>query len=461
MLSHLRIQNFKSWRDTGDIQIGVLTAFFGANSTGKSALLRFLMMLKQTVESNDHHQVLQTGDRHSYVDVGTFFDFIYRRDPSNDLEFELGLAWGDLSGEQKGEESIFPRVERFKTTVGLQGQELVQRSFTYSPIYSISGNEPFEPITIHANNSMVSLTLHGLAEPMQHLPLMDVAKSSRKFYSQLAQYDFASVARGLQIEDNQQLSYIRHALENMYFWHDNIEQLFTHTYYLGPLRESPERIYVWGGQAPQDVGRRGENTVAVLLSERGREIQATIAQLLIDMGLIHSFQVDPIAAGRREYEVLIQITSHAPLVPLTDVGAGLAQVLPVLVLCWYVPDGSIVILEQPELHLHPRAQYALADVLIRATQERGVQIILESHSEHLLTRMQRRIAEGGIAADAVQLYFTTLDAEGTSQLGKLVLDAYGNISNFPPDFFGNDLKELSAMLDAELERRGIAADTHV
>ena len=87
-------------------------------------------------------------------------------------------------------------------------------------------------------------------------------------------------------------------------------------------------------------------------------------------------------------------TKTVPDVRLTDVGFGVSQVLPVLILCSYAPEGSILILEHPEAHLHPKVQSELADVLIDVVKNRNVQIILESHSEHLLLRLMRRIAGG-------------------------------------------------------------------
>src|SRR5690606_17010608 len=137
----------------------------------------------------------------------------------------------------------------------------------------------------------------------------------------------------------------------------------------------------------------------------------------------------PIAPNRKEYEVRVRLAGGAPWVLITDVGFGVSQILPVLVLCFYAPEGSTLILEQPEIHLHPRIQAGLADVFIDAIKRRGVQIILESHSEHLLRRLQRRIAEEQIAADDVALYFIEMK-RGQSVLRPLDVDMFGNIRNW-------------------------------
>ena len=87
------------------------------------------------------------------------------------------------------------------------------------------------------------------------------------------------------------------------------------------------------------------------------------------------------------------MSSSSVTTSLTDVGFGVSQVLPVLVLLYYVPEGSTVLMEQPEIHLHPAVQSGLADVMLSVADVRNVQIVVESHSEHLMRRLQRRVAE--------------------------------------------------------------------
>src|SRR5205823_5104085 len=133
-----------------------------------------------------------------------------------------------------------------------------------------------------------------------------------------------------------------------------------------------------------------------------------------------------------------------------------SQILPVLTLCYYVPTGSTVILEHPESQLHPAVQAGLADVLIDAAKTRGIQIILESHSENLLLRLQRRIAEEKLGPDDVALYFCEL-RKGASHVKALELDPFGNIVNWPADFFGDEFDETAARTIAAMERRSAAA----
>ena len=124
-----------------------------------------------------------------------------------------------------------------------------------------------------------------------------------------------------------------------------------------------------------------------------------------------------------------------------------------IVLCYYVPHGSTILLEQPEIHLHPRVQEGLADVLIDAARSRQVQLIVESHSEHLLRRLQRRIAEDRLSVETVALYFCDT-RDGASDLVPLDADMYGDIKNWPKDFFGNEMEDIAATVKARMKRRG-------
>ena len=247
------------------------------------------------------------------------------------------------------------------------------------------------------------------------------------------------------------------------------EERLRHVFYLGPLRAYPERQYVWAGEQPVDVGQSGQSVVEALLAaedrrqliSRGRgynklPLQAYIAQRLQKLGLVHDFRVVSVGEGSQMFQVKVRRTPSSEEVLITDVGFGVSQILPVLVLCYYVPEGSTIILEQPEIHLHPAVQSGLADVLIDAWQKRKVQILLESHSEHLLRRLQRRIAEKKVDKGDIGLFFCSADTGG-STIAALEMDMYGHIINWPNDFFGDEFGEIAAMEEAVQERRIEAA----
>ena len=238
--------------------------------------------------------------------------------------------------------------------------------------------------------------------------------------------------------------------------------------YLGPVRSVPERLYTWAGGIPEDVGWTGGRTIEAILSssdryynwqprQRRRSFETVVAEWLKEMKLIQSFEVAAIAPDRDEYEVQVSVSGR-DRVKLTDVGFGVSQVLPVLVQCFYAAPNSTVLMEQPEIHLHPSVQASLADMFLSANsaredgEARNVQFVIESHSEHLLRRLQLRIAEGEIAESDVALYFC-FQENGESRLERLEVDVFGDVRNWPRDFFGDELGDVAAQARLALQGR--------
>ena len=143
-------------------------------------------------------------------------------------------------------------------------------------------------------------------------------------------------------------------------------------------------------------------------------VEDVVSQWLREMKLVRSFYVERIAEDAYIYRVRIKRSSDSAEVLLPDVGFGASQVLPVLVLLACVPKTSVVILEQPELHLHPAVQAAPADAILETARVGRAQVIVESHSEYLLSRLQRRVAEGTVSKEDTALYFCDHDDRRSS-----------------------------------------------
>jgi predicted ATPase len=426
MLTGLRLQNFKSWDDTGQIRLAPLTVLFGRNSSGKSSLLQSLLLMKQTVDSLDQLQVLNLGSPDALVDLGTYGNLVFGHDTNRDVS--LSFDW-EADGPQLPD--ILGRETRFSATVGVAGEsqhlsEIVAKEMTY-----FFGENLDRRIGMRLDNSgSYSFTGdNALADRI-------LLARERKI-TPIKCYGFP---RGVEA-DGIPLSGFSYLFE----------EAMSGISYVGPLRSRPNRTYQWRGSAPASVGPSGENTVAALLSPGSsvisRAFRASIGFWLKQMGVISEFEIVEIAEGTDRYELRVTAPGGSTPVAIPDVGFGVSQVLPVLVQAFYAKVGTSVLLEQPEIHLHPAAQSVLGDALLRAVQDNRVQLLVETHSEHLLHRIQRRIAEERVAAEDVALYFVET-AEGRSVIHELKVDEYGNIENWPQDFFGDEMGDLSAMTEA-------------
>jgi len=115
-------------------------------------------------------------------------------------------------------------------------------------------------------------------------------------------------------------------------------------------------------------------------------------------------------------------------------------------------------MEQPEIHLHPSAQSALADVMIDVINSRengvpkGIQLLIETHSEHFLRRLQRRIAEDAVPQEKVSAYFANI-ANTPAILEPLQIDIFGNIKIWPENFFGDEMEDITEQAKAAMKKR--------
>ncbi len=452
MITELRAKNFKSWQDTGALQLAPLTGLFGANSSGKTSILQVLLMLIQTAESPDRNRVLHFGDDRSLVDFGTFHDILHTH--KTDLTLQLDVSWKLSKPSLFSRTSLFFPINNnltFHTEIREENDRIFVERFHYA-----TDNNKFGMKRIHKNRKNSRKNQYELIH--KNYPAARNPGRAWHLPPPMKCYGFPDEASGY--------------YQNLGFLSDFVlafENLFSRITYLGPLREYPKRSYLWSGEPPQDVGISGEEAIPALLAARAegltsprlvkvrrshRPIEERILEWLQKMELIDSFSLEPIAEHRKDYEFRVKKSPNSSEVLITDVGFGVSQLLPVLVLCYYAPENSTIILEQPEIHLHPKVQSDLADVLIDVVKNRNVQIILESHSALLLHRLQRRIAEEQIAADDTALYFCQIN-DGTSEIERLDMDAYGNILNWPQDFFGDSTGELIKKTRAEMQRRKV------
>jgi predicted ATPase len=460
MLTHLQLKNFKGWRDTGSVTLKPLTVLFGTNSSGKSSLEQFFLMLRQTVESSDRKLVLHPGDRESAVNLGSFEEMIHRRDKMAKLEF--GFEWNlpiplEVDDPKTGH-TWSGNAMAFECSVGLQNGKLSQLGVD-RVAYRLK----------QAGKDVLSVKLDGTGGPKTEFKLSAEPYELVRVTGRPWQLGLPSRFYGF---PEQVTAYYQNA-DFVQDFSLALEQMLRSVCYLGPLRSRGERLYQWAGGEPESVGFTGEHSVSAMLAAKERTLntgyrkhtrtfQKLIAEQLHQLALIDAFEVRQISANRKEYEVKIKTPGAPDWVDLPDVGFGVSQVLPVVVQSFYASPASILFIEQPELHLHPNAQSNLADLFIDvlASREggvpRGVQLIIETHSEHFLNRLQRRIAEANpakpIKSDDVACYFArTTGAEST--LEALQMDLFGNIQNWPPNFFGDSMGDLMAMQKAAAERR--------
>lgn len=432
MLIKLRIKNFKCLKDTGDLEIRPLTFLVGPNSSGKSSLLQMLLMLRQTVDSTDFNNPLAPNN--GLVNIGSYPDFIYKNDTSRELEVDL-----EFCNYPKRNEKIF-----------------LNSTFYYNPTTT---QIELKESKINYNNEYISKIFRHQKEEKKYFGTFTIIKKGKeegrkwdsknikpiKFYNYLIRLDKEKgqkdIDKKIPPEDFFRRASFLIEVELRFF-----------LFYLGPLRIFPRRFSGPSGQEPQDVGVRGERAIDVLWylnrskEKEEKEVSLQVKKWVKEFGFADKMELSRIGKSNI-YRVLITDPAMKIEVNLVDIGFGATQVIPVIIESFYARDDSLILIEQPEIHLHPKAQSILGDLFIAASNNGKRHFIIETHSEHLLNRVRRRIAEGKIKKEDVVIYYFENTSDGTS-IQEVKLNKKGQYFKFPKGFFEEDFREAFEHLKA-------------
>jgi hypothetical protein len=239
-------------------------------------------------------------------------------------------------------------------------------------------------------------------------------------------------------------------------------------HYLGPLRAAPESVTSTSPVARTgDIGSSGEFTAAVLRSLGAKPVSVpmpdhrhetlplseAVEAWAAHLGLVDGVTIGDLAAIG--LTVRVRPRGLEGDIPLPSVGVGVSQLMPVLVRCLLAEPGSLILLEQPELHLHPGLQQRLADFFV-AIARSGRQLIVETHSEYFVSRIRRRIAaaDGDEVRSLTRIIFAERDQEtGVTDYRGIEVSPYGDIDDWPRGFFDQAAEEEREIIRAGLKKR--------
>ena len=421
-ITKIVVQGFKSIAERRAIDICPLTIIAGANSSGKSSIMQPLLMLKQTLEAPyDPGPLLLDGPNVQFTSISQFLSKCSHPDLASGLIREKGTEHFQIEIETDQSYLVKTTFEKGQSRIEL-AKMTIERYSSYLP----TGGFTLYP-------GMPSEEIKSLAD--QDPMLKDLGK------------DFDVVKRlgcflGLESRDGHRGLNITH----------DLALNLVNSIHLPGLRGNPERTYKLTSTGPQYPGRF-ENYVASIIhewQENTDERLEMLAEVLHRLGL--TGQVGTEKIGDTSIELRVgrlpdDRAGETDMVSIADVGFGVSQVLPVLVALIVAEPGRLVYLEQPELHLHPRAQVALARVLADAAK-RGVRVVVETHSSLLLLAVQTLVAEGYLPRVLVKLHWFKRDDNGATEIKTAELDEAGAYGDWPEDFDDVDLKAQSDYLDA-------------
>jgi hypothetical protein len=479
MLEQLLLDGFKPFGTEQPIPLGPLTLVYGPNSAGKSSLIQALLLLKQSLAAGEHGVGLRPSG--PWVDLGTYRSLLHRHDASRALRLGVrfrvaegggrdglergayGVEWQFQTGRDGLDGAWAPQLQGVRYGFEHEGCRLdcgltrIREAATgaYVPV----GEHVFKWTDEASQRAFAAWLRHrdgdgaeaagsgkGAQRALRAIEVQDapLLPSRLVLRADVAPADAPQAGQLIQ-RHGQALGALAHAV------HREMERLD----HLGPLRSHPQRYTALAGHDPRGVGRQGEHTAARIL--RHPQAAEDINQWFERLDIPYTLNVERIGTEVTGDIVVLNLLDRRTGVQVapTDVGFGIGQILPVLVEGGS-GGGRTLCVEQPEIHLHPRMQAHLADFFIetarlpvpearqrRTRRERGHQWILETHSEALMLRLQRRVREGRIHPDDVCVLYVHPDGPHGSVVMRLHLDERGEfLDEWPDGFFEESFLEL-------------------
>ncbi len=434
-ITTLSVAGFKSISSEQTIAVRPLTLLAGANSSGKSSMMQPLLLLKQTLEAQyDPGPLLLNGPNVKFTSVSQFWPL--HMSPGHSTEFVVTVGTSDRTKialafhrDSKHKRLGIAYTHYYWADTGFKLSEaLPSRTFAgfardllrSYPDAAKRYEQSFERSTVEIRRSRCFLEmLHRFKEP-----------------APLETFSFPSL-----------LSPSSGTFEG------NVHRIMD-VIHLPGLRGSPERTYARTAVGPRFPGTF-ESYVASLIAHWNSESSARMKELSDDLKLLGlTSKIEAKRADDSQVEIQVgrmlrpKQGGARDLVSIADVGFGVSQTLPVVVALRAARTGQLVYIEQPEIHLHPRAQVAMARLLVNAAT-RGVRVVAETHSSLILLAIQTLVAEGEIAPDLVGLnWFVRNQATGNTRIETAELDGAGRFGDWPEDFDEVALKTESRYLSA-------------
>jgi predicted ATPase len=411
------------------ININGMTVIAGSNSSGKSSFMQPFMILKQTVENNsDGESLIINGENASLTEGHQLF---CKKDSKN-KSFSVYME------KEKSDKNEISKIEfGYSKKDGFTAIESSNNDFLLKK---------------GMNHTEINLLVDKLKEQDEFFknvfekmgedtPLIPKMKSKRSFLS-------------IEFSPESTPDIKQHIFSFGISPTGNIEEFVGKIIHIPGIRSNPERQYKIERYNKRFQGRFDKYTASIIYNWGLKEKKKleTLISLISELGLASNIKAQKV----NEAHISLNISRYFgaednDVVDLSDVGFGLSQILPILIAIIEANKDNIIYIEQPEIHLHPLAQYKLANILCRYVKK-GKKLVIETHSSIFIRGLQTEVVKGNISNKEVSLNWFSQDSFGETKVSESEIDEIGAFGDWPSDFDDTYLKADSEYLDA-IEKR--------
>jgi len=418
MIHSLRLRGFKALADI-ELKFAPITVLIGPNGTGKSSVLQFFSVLNQSWGNN----TLQASG--NYVNLGDFNDIAHNHDAERGIEFAIELTSG--RSPLKAVQDV--HAIEYRASVRSDGVSAHSLQFLPSP----SDAPKIEWSSAKASNELFEWPIHpGFIALMRLTSTLGNPVEIGGYRGQPAESEQREVQRFLSVPSRVSNYVVIPALRG-----------FEATAY--PLENKASQNFFQTG-TPAEQASRVLSTIAYR-----RELEEEISRFSREV-----LQIDfrtRLIAGKNVAAEAIPVSSSGRRIlnNIVNEGFGVNQLMILLAQLVLVPSGSVVAIEEPEIHLHPLAQSDLSDVLLQVARESGKQLIITSHSEHILMGILRNVAQGRLPPSDLCVYYFTRE-DGQTKVENLAVNDQGRLKGGLKGFFEASIQEMDDFLGRSMSK---------
>ncbi|MEW6092500.1 MAG: DUF3696 domain-containing protein [Chloroflexota bacterium] len=459
MFAKLELVNFKAFSKVR-LDLKPITLLLGPNNSGKSSIIAALRLLIQTTESLDPDVTLLLSG--IMGDLGTYKDVVHGNHRGRPIEIEVAVSSSTSEFDRLEKQTEDP-MEYWKAS----SRDLIQLRLSYK-FRSKRREIILENTELRTSNKMLIRTAYSEDSERQSIEKL----GDSEIPSNLK----ASISRGLRMQNFSPMpspffmlrenkdsalkeflpeKEIEKRLRIVSSLSRVVSRSLHHSDYIGGMRTPPSRLYSYTGEKRRRIGAVGENAANILMMDTRRtgsksaNVAKRVSDWLSRADIASDLRINP--SSDSFYEIRVKHPKTDEEENLADVGLGNSQVLPVLIGGYNLSRGSTFLVEEPEIHLHPKAQSELGSFFLDLYNS-GVQTVIETHSEHMIVRLQQYVADKKISPNDIQVYY--IYSRDKEKIAKpLSLDYEGIfVEEWPEGFFPERLEEAKKLARIRFEQ---------